>query len=253
MQDARFTAQLKAAKLIARSEGDKTIRRVQFSLALYFTLEVADWLGAVATNQRDLMIHGDIDKVEIPIDAYHAKTTVSGLGGNAEMFVDGVSATATVKSGGEDKEPSYEVVFIFEAYPDAKLLTFMAAALKEHIECDFKRTQLTIEQAMNRSKDKGKEAAKEKTDAGPKSKQMTLTTKGVDKTTRSITLDKKPWWTLLGFREPPKDLETARARWRERIAETHPDRGGNARRAADLNAAMAEAERYYEGAEEKRT
>lgn len=57
---------------------------------------------------------------------------------------------------------------------------------------------------------------------------------------------KKTWWALLGFREPPVGLEAVRAKWRERIAEAHPDRGGNANQAAEINAAMAEAERFYE-------
>jgi hypothetical protein len=56
---------------------------------------------------------------------------------------------------------------------------------------------------------------------------------------------KKTWWALLGFHEPPAQLETARTKWRERIAEAHPDRGGNANQAAEINAAMTEAERFY--------
>lgn len=56
---------------------------------------------------------------------------------------------------------------------------------------------------------------------------------------------KKTWWALLGFREPPADLDTVRAKWRDRIAEAHPDRGGNANQAAEINAAMTEAELFY--------
>lgn len=57
---------------------------------------------------------------------------------------------------------------------------------------------------------------------------------------------KKTWWALLGFREPPKEVAAVRARWRERIADAHPDRGGNANQAAEINAAMNEAEAFYQ-------
>ncbi len=56
---------------------------------------------------------------------------------------------------------------------------------------------------------------------------------------------KKTWWALLGFREPPAGLDAVRTKWRERIAEAHPDRGGNANQAAEINAAMSEAELFY--------
>ncbi len=56
---------------------------------------------------------------------------------------------------------------------------------------------------------------------------------------------KKTWWALLGFREPPGALDAVRTKWRERIAEAHPDRGGNANQAAEINAAMSEAELFY--------
>jgi hypothetical protein len=148
MEDARFSAQLKAAKLTAKSEEDKTIRRVQFQLAREFSVEIAEWLGDVALNQRALMIAGDVDKCELPIDAYHAKAELAGLGGTASVFVDGISATASVKQGKEDEPQHEEVAFVFEAFPDAKLLTFLAATLKEYVDCDFKRTQLSIEECM---------------------------------------------------------------------------------------------------------
>jgi hypothetical protein len=189
MQDARFTAQLKAAKFVARNEDDKTIRRVQFSLARDFSLDIADWLGAVATNQRDLLVKGDIDSVEIPIDAYHAKAMLSGLGGNAEMQVDGVCATAVVKAVGKDEGQREEVTFVFEAYPHAPLLTFLAAALKEHIDCEFKRSQLTIAQTMQDPKERVKQAAKDLAATVPKGEQMTITAKIGGKTTRSAKLD----------------------------------------------------------------
>jgi hypothetical protein len=144
MQDARFSAVLKAAKFVAHSEDDKTIRRVQFALCAPFSLEIAEWLGAVATNQRDLMQNGDLDSCEIAIDAYHAKASFQGLAGNTSADVDGIKAVATVKAGKEEGEQSEDVTFTFEAFPEAKLLTFIAASLKEWIECDFKRTQLDL-------------------------------------------------------------------------------------------------------------
>jgi hypothetical protein len=57
---------------------------------------------------------------------------------------------------------------------------------------------------------------------------------------------KKAWWVLLGFEQPPADVAIVQAKWRSRIAEVHPDRGGNANQAAEINAAMTEAECYYE-------
>jgi hypothetical protein len=53
------------------------------------------------------------------------------------------------------------------------------------------------------------------------------------------------WWTVLGFDQPPGTLETVRIRWRQRIAEAHPDRGGSTDQAAEINAAMADAEKFY--------
>ena len=59
---------------------------------------------------------------------------------------------------------------------------------------------------------------------------------------------KKTWWALLGFAQPPADLDAVRAKWRTRIGDTHPDRGGDANQAAEINAAMSEAEGYYANA-----
>jgi hypothetical protein len=56
---------------------------------------------------------------------------------------------------------------------------------------------------------------------------------------------KRPWWELLGFSQLPARLEIARDAWREWIFKAHPDRGGTANQAAEINAAMAEAERYF--------
>lgn len=179
MQDARFSAQLKSAKLTARSEADKTIRRVQFALARDFSIDIADWLGPVATNQRELLVGGDIDKVEIPIDAYHAKATLSGMGGNAEVAVDGISAAAVVKQSGEDQQTE-EVTLVFEAFPEAKLLTFLAASVKEHIDCTFMRSQLTIEKALADPGERLTAAVEDLAGSIPKGSQMTFTAKNAD-------------------------------------------------------------------------
>jgi hypothetical protein len=56
----------------------------------------------------------------------------------------------------------------------------------------------------------------------------------------------RTWWAMLGFANPPEKLETVEAKWLTKITEAHPDRGGNANHAAELNAAMQEAKRYYQ-------
>jgi len=56
---------------------------------------------------------------------------------------------------------------------------------------------------------------------------------------------RKSWWTLLGFKEPPTTLEVAEAKWKTLIARYHPDVGGNANQAAEINAAFTEAEKFY--------
>lgn len=53
--------------------------------------------------------------------------------------------------------------------------------------------------------------------------------------------DPGSWWVVLGFRVKPP-LATAKARWRELVAEHHPDRGGTHEQMQRLNAAMAAAE-----------
>ena len=148
MNDAEFRAELRSAKMTARPDEKTTIRRVEFALCREFTVEAAEWLGPVAVNQRDLMVNGDVDKFSADIAAYHAKALLQGTGGNAEFQADGISATATTKAGkGEDDEPTYWLTLTFEAFPDAKLLSFPSADLKEYIDCDFKRLQLTTEAA----------------------------------------------------------------------------------------------------------
>lgn len=58
---------------------------------------------------------------------------------------------------------------------------------------------------------------------------------------------KRTWWALLGFEQPPESAEAVEQKWRERIAEAHPDKGGNANQAAELNAAVQDARRFYAG------
>lgn len=64
---------------------------------------------------------------------------------------------------------------------------------------------------------------------------------------------KKPWWAWLGLAAPPTKLETAEAAWAKRIYKEHPDRGGNANTAAELNAAMTEARAFYKAESEAAT
>lgn len=56
------------------------------------------------------------------------------------------------------------------------------------------------------------------------------------------------WWRVLGFDAPPATYAEARAAYRAKIAEAHPDRLGEAftERAADLNAANDAARAFYE-------
>ena len=56
----------------------------------------------------------------------------------------------------------------------------------------------------------------------------------------------KPWWNTLGFKVPPVDITEAKGHYLERITKAHPDLGGNATQAAEINAAMHEAETYYQ-------
>jgi hypothetical protein len=54
------------------------------------------------------------------------------------------------------------------------------------------------------------------------------------------------WWAILGYTQPPSKLEVVRARYDELIYRAHPDRGGSANRAAEINAAFDEARKFYE-------
>jgi len=144
MRDAGFSATLKNAWLTARTNPDKpdtVIRRVRFELVKSFDEVAAEWLGDVAIKQRALMLSRDLKKVVMQIDTYHAKVELSGLGGNATIAdCTGVQAAAVVK-GKDDKEHE-EVTFVFEAFPDSTLVTFLAMALGSGIDCSFAALQL---------------------------------------------------------------------------------------------------------------
>lgn len=145
MKDAGFSAVLKSAILRARKSPDDPstiLRRVRFELVKPFDIESAEWLGDSAMKQWHMMAARDIKKCVIPIDAYHAKAELSGTG-NAEILdCEGVQATAAVK-GKDDKEHE-ELTLVFEAFPDARLVTFLAASLGCEITCSFKALQLEI-------------------------------------------------------------------------------------------------------------
>jgi hypothetical protein len=55
--------------------------------------------------------------------------------------------------------------------------------------------------------------------------------------------ERKPWYVVMGFREPPKDPASARAKYEELMLRHHPDRGGNANQAAEVTAAWSEGRR----------
>ena len=58
----------------------------------------------------------------------------------------------------------------------------------------------------------------------------------------SATPAGRPWWQVLGFQQrPPERLEDAEIMYRGEIKKAHPDAGGTHERAAELNAAIAEA------------
>ena len=56
----------------------------------------------------------------------------------------------------------------------------------------------------------------------------------------------KTWWAILGYAQPPVMYATVRARYEELIYRAHPDRGGSANKAAEINAAFDEAGKFYE-------
>jgi hypothetical protein len=132
MKDITFQASLDGAKFIARNQEATIVRRVQFKLQRSFDLEQAEWLDAEPL--RGKLQRGELDAFEIPIDAYHAKASFHGLAGNATAQVDGVSAAAKMSSG---DEPRPMLALTFEAFPDAALLTWLAASVKEHVEVEL--------------------------------------------------------------------------------------------------------------------
>lgn len=132
MKDITLTASLDGAKLIARNQEATIVRRVQFKLGRHFDLEQAEWLDAEQLRQK--LQRGELDAFEIPIDAYHAKASFHGLAGNATAQVDGVSAAAKMSSG---DEPRPMLALTFESFPDAALLTWLAASVKEHVEVEL--------------------------------------------------------------------------------------------------------------------
>ena len=139
MKDISFGASLDGAKLLAHAVDDKTVRRVQFKLGRPFSLEQAEWLEAEPLRQK--LQRGELDAFEIPINAFHAKASFSGMAGNASAQVDGVAATAKM-SGGEDPTPM--LALTFEAFPEAALLTWLAASVKENVEVELLATQAEL-------------------------------------------------------------------------------------------------------------
>lgn len=172
MNDTAFTAMLKTGKLTARADEAKTIRRVQFSLVRDFDEADAEWLGPNAIQLRSSLKNRTLNRFEIPIDAYHAKASLHAEGGNVEVDVDGITATAAIV-GADDKERE-EITYLFEAFPDAKLLTFLASSLREHIDCELVRSQTEMD--FHAAKDKPAEKPK-----GKPGKRQNLTLKLGDK------------------------------------------------------------------------
>ena len=136
MQDHKFHGSLDGAKLTARNEEKTVVRRVQFKFGCDFRIEDAEWLGVEA--MRTDLEHGVLDTFDVPIDAFHAKASFSGTKGNAEVQVQGVSATAKM-SGGEEPEP--RITITLEAFPDASLLSWLAASIKEYVDVELKALQ----------------------------------------------------------------------------------------------------------------
>ena len=129
MTDHKFHGSLDGAKLTARNEEKTVVRRVEFKFGCDFRIEDAEWLS-VENMRRDLM-GGMLDTFKVPIDAFHAKASFSGTKGNAEVQIQGVSAEAKM-SGGEEPEP--RITITMEAFPDASLLSWLAASLKEYVD-----------------------------------------------------------------------------------------------------------------------
>lgn len=56
---------------------------------------------------------------------------------------------------------------------------------------------------------------------------------------------RKPWWETLGFKAAPGTFAEVSQKYMDLIAMFHPDRGGNANQAAEINAARDEARVHY--------
>jgi hypothetical protein len=132
MNDFRFHGSLDGAKLIARNEEKEVVRRVQFKFGCDFGMEYAEWLDCEPLRTK--LMRGDLDTFEIPIDAFHAKASFSGTKGNAKVQVQGVSAAAKM-SGGEEPEP--RITITLEAFPDATMLSWLAASIKEYVDVEL--------------------------------------------------------------------------------------------------------------------
>lgn len=143
MNPIRFSATLETASLQAHPDDDKTIRRVRFRFSLPFALDMAEWLGPDALEMRRLMVSGQLSKFSMPLDVVTFKA-VFDCNGTAEATLEGVAATAKM-SGGEEPEPL--LALEFEAFPEAKLLTWLAASLKAECDVDLAPVQTEIEVA----------------------------------------------------------------------------------------------------------
>lgn len=55
----------------------------------------------------------------------------------------------------------------------------------------------------------------------------------------------KPWWIILGFKDPPERFDTVKDKHRDLSLKHHPDRGGNMNQMAEINAALSDAEKFY--------
>jgi|GEM_PF-3397996 hypothetical protein len=134
MNYLRFNAALEGARLIARYEDEKTIRRVVMTFWRPFELEQAEWLEA--RQLRTKLVNGELDEFTIPIGAYVAKATFIGMSGNASAEVYGVSAAAKMSGG---YEPALSLTF--EASPEVALLTWLAASVKGYVEVELLATR----------------------------------------------------------------------------------------------------------------
>ena len=141
MQDATFRAELHSAKFVThKDDAKKIIRRVHFTLVLSdFPINVAEWLGDEAVSLRLLLQSRSLRKFDQTIDFYFAKAALGSTFGNADADVAGISAVAAVV--GKDEDEHEEITLTFEAFPTAKLLTWIAASLKEWVDVEMVASQ----------------------------------------------------------------------------------------------------------------